>query len=162
MYYTSIEFQNELNKFSYNISKNRIIDWHNKLKNVDYQIKTSDNPRLWLEIHLTSLLEENINQTIINKRELINKQLISFFHIHSVISKTQKFNRVYAHIFRLLQLILTTCLLISIFLVSRSTNGVSYVPIIPNFELERHLQKSFKSTPFNILWWALCAYLSEN
>ena len=77
MYYTSIEFQNELNKFSYKISKNRIIDWHNKLKNVDYQIKTSDNPRLWLEIHLTSLLEENINKTIINKKELINKQVIS-------------------------------------------------------------------------------------
>ena len=77
MYYTSIEFQDELNKFSYNISKNRIIDWHNKLKNVDYQIKTSDNPRLWLEIHLTSLLEENINKTIINKKELINKQVIS-------------------------------------------------------------------------------------
>ena len=76
MYYTSIEFQNELNKFSYKISKNRIIDWHNKLKNVDYQIKTSDNPRLWLEIHLTSLLEENI-KTIINKKELINKQVIS-------------------------------------------------------------------------------------
>ncbi len=77
IYYTSIEFQNELNKFSYNISKKKIIDWHNKLKNVDYQIKTSDNPRLWLEIHLTSLLEENINQTIINKKELINKQIIS-------------------------------------------------------------------------------------
>ena len=77
IFYTSIEFQNELNKFSYNISKNRIIDWHNKLKNVDYQIKTSDNPRLWLEIHLTSLLEENINKTIINKKEFINKQVIS-------------------------------------------------------------------------------------
>jgi DNA polymerase-3 subunit gamma/tau len=77
MYYTSIEFQDELNKFSYNISKNRIIDWHNKLKNVDYQIKTSDNPRLWLEIHLTSLLEENINQSIFNKKELINNQDIN-------------------------------------------------------------------------------------
>ncbi len=77
IYYTSIEFQNELNKFSYKISKNRIIEWHNKLKNVDYQIKASDNPRLWLEIHLTSLLEENINKTIINKKELINKQVIS-------------------------------------------------------------------------------------
>ena len=77
IYYTSIEFQNELNKFSYKISKNRIIEWHNKLKNVDYQIKTSDNPRLWLEIHLTSLLEENINKTIINKKELVNKQVIS-------------------------------------------------------------------------------------
>ena len=76
IYYTSIEFQNELNKFSYKISKNRIIEWHNKLKNVDYQIKTSDNPRLWLEIHLTSLLEENI-KTIINKKELINKQVFS-------------------------------------------------------------------------------------
>jgi DNA polymerase-3 subunit gamma/tau len=95
MYYTSIDFQNELNKFSHKITKNRIIDWHNKLKNVDYQIKTSDNPRLWLEIHLTSLLEENINQTIFNKqvnqedyknpnesgdldkKKLINKQVIS-------------------------------------------------------------------------------------
>ncbi len=77
IYYTSSEFQNELNKFSYKISKNRIIEWHNKLKNVDYQIKTSDNPRLWLEIHLTSLLEENINQTIIDKKELINKKVIS-------------------------------------------------------------------------------------
>ncbi|MDC3028930.1 DNA polymerase III subunit gamma/tau, partial [Prochlorococcus sp. AH-716-P20] len=77
MYYTSIEFQNELNKFSHKISKNRIIEWHNKLKNVDYQIKTSNNPRLWLEIHLTSLLEENTNKTIINKKELINKQVIS-------------------------------------------------------------------------------------
>ena len=77
IYYTSIEFQNELNKFSYKISKDRIIEWHNKLKNVDYQIKTSDNPRLWLEIHLTSLLEENINKTIINKKEFINEQFIS-------------------------------------------------------------------------------------
>ncbi len=75
IYYTSIEFQNELNKFSNKISKSRIIDWHNKLKNVDYQIKTSDNPRLWLEIHLTSLLEENINQIIVNKKELINNQV---------------------------------------------------------------------------------------
>ncbi len=92
IFYTSIEFQNELNKFSNNISKTRIIDWHNKLKNVDYQIKTSDNPRLWLEIHLTSLIENNdkenivnnvksnevnINQQTINNKELITKQVIS-------------------------------------------------------------------------------------
>ena len=77
IYYTSIDFQNELNKFNKNINNYRIIDWHNKLKNVDYQIKTSDNPRLWLEIHLTSLLEENINQTIVNKKKLTNKQVIS-------------------------------------------------------------------------------------
>ncbi len=92
MYYTSIDFQNELNKFSYNISKNRIIEWHNKLKNVDFQIKTSDNPRLWLEIHLTSLLEKNdkenivnnvknnnltLNQKTINNKELITNKDIS-------------------------------------------------------------------------------------
>ena len=34
------------------------------LKNVDYQIKTSDNPRLWLEIHLTSLLEKDSQKNI--------------------------------------------------------------------------------------------------
>ncbi len=92
MYYTSIDFQSELNKFSYNISKNRIIEWHNKLKNVDYQIKTSDNPRLWLEIHLTSLLEKNdkenivnnvknnnvnLNQNTINNKKLITNKVIS-------------------------------------------------------------------------------------
>ena len=54
--------------------KSRIIDWHNKLRNVEYQIKNSDNPRLWLEIHLTSLLENNslkntINQQITDKTE---------------------------------------------------------------------------------------------
>ncbi len=57
LYYTSIEFQSELNKFAKSLNKTKIIEWHNKLKNVEYQIKTSDNPRLWLEIHLTSLLE---------------------------------------------------------------------------------------------------------
>ena len=29
IYYTSIDFQNELNKFNNNINNNRIIDWHN-------------------------------------------------------------------------------------------------------------------------------------
>ncbi|ABM73055.1 DNA polymerase, gamma and tau subunits [Prochlorococcus marinus str. MIT 9515] len=92
IFYTSIDFQNELNKFSKNISKMRIIDWHNKLKNIDYQIKTSDNPKLWLEVHLTSLIEnkiednivnngqsnkETLNQKVINKDELINKTIIS-------------------------------------------------------------------------------------
>ena len=76
IYYTSIDFQNELNKFSNNLKKSRIIDWHNRLKNVDYQIKTSDNPRLWLEIHLTSLIENNdievINNKEITKSEDIN------------------------------------------------------------------------------------------
>ena len=74
IYYTSIDFQNELNKFANNINKSRIIDWHNKLKNVDYQIKTSDNPRLWLEIHLTSLLENKYKENINNTKELIDKK----------------------------------------------------------------------------------------
>ena len=95
IFYTSIDFQNELSQFSRNIDKSRILDWHNKLKNVDYQIKTSDNPRLWLEIHLTSLIEkhgkanylnsEKNNQVVINKNELenlnntelINKEVVS-------------------------------------------------------------------------------------
>ena len=92
LFYTSIDFQNELNKFSINLQKSTIISWHNSLKNVDYQIRTSDNPRLWLEIHLTSLLEKNdkenivnniknnkltINPKNINNRELINNQIIS-------------------------------------------------------------------------------------
>ena len=71
LYYTSIDFQSELNKFSTNLNKSKIIDWHNKLRNIEYQIKTSDNPRLWLEIHLTSLLEnqqlENISDNKIDK-----------------------------------------------------------------------------------------------
>ena len=75
IYYTSIDFQNELNKLSHKISKNKIIDWHNKLKNVNYQIKTSDNPRLWLEIHLTSLLEKNDKENVVNNltRNTVNK-----------------------------------------------------------------------------------------
>ncbi len=92
IYYTSIDFQNELNKFSTKIDKSKIIDWHAKLKNVDYQIKTSDNPRLWLEIHLTSLLEKNrkenifdnvkinqvnANQQTLDSDELINKKVFT-------------------------------------------------------------------------------------
>ncbi len=90
IFYTSIDFQNELNKFANKINKTRIIDWHNKLKNVEYQIKTSDNPRLWLEIHLTSLIENtdikkiasNVNNkqsesNNFNSQELINKEVIS-------------------------------------------------------------------------------------
>ena len=92
MYYTSIEFQKELDKLSNNIDKSRIIEWHKKLKNVDYQIKTSDNPRLWLEIHLTSLLDNdvknnidtniksnqvNINQNTLRTKEAINKKVFT-------------------------------------------------------------------------------------
>jgi len=94
IYYTSIEFQSELNKFAKSLEKTKIIEWHNKLKNVEYQIKTSDNPRLWLEVHLTSLLtkqkvESNTSNSIkeifdnqsdsvkLNNQELIHKKNIS-------------------------------------------------------------------------------------
>ncbi len=100
LFYTSAEFQSELKQFANKINKSRVIDWHNKLRNVEYQIKTSENPRLWLEIHLTSLLdkqnidkvpnnhfntEENYNKNAknnnrsenISKEELINKSKIS-------------------------------------------------------------------------------------
>ena len=61
-------------------------------RQVDYKIKTSDNPGLWLEIHLTSLLEKNdkenivnnvknnnvnLNQKTINNKELITNKVIS-------------------------------------------------------------------------------------
>ena len=74
LYYTPLEFKSELDKFSNNINKSRIIDWHNKLKNIEYQIKTSDNPRLWLEIHLTSLIETKEIEKIINK-QIISESL---------------------------------------------------------------------------------------
>ena len=94
LYYTSAEFQSELDKLSTILDKSKIIEWHNKLKNVEYQIKTSDNPRLWLEIHLTSLLDkEEIKSDINNdikrpidinsksisgpKKELVNKETIT-------------------------------------------------------------------------------------
>ncbi len=59
LYNTSEEFQDELDKISKTIDKSTIITWHNKLRNIEYQIKTSDNPRLWFEIHLTGLLDNH-------------------------------------------------------------------------------------------------------
>ena len=87
LYYTPIEFKSELDKFSNKLNKSRIIDWHNKLKNIEYQIKTSSNPRLWLEIHLTSLLEKKefekiankqINSANLNDSKLIGKKNIPY------------------------------------------------------------------------------------
>ena len=52
-----------MDKISKTINKSTIINWHNNLRNIEYQIKTSDNPRLWFEIHLTGLLD---NQEIIS------------------------------------------------------------------------------------------------
>ena len=72
LYNTSEEFQDELDKISKTIDKSTIINWHNKLRNIEYQIKTSDNPRLWFEIHLTGLLGNQEINSFENKLESKN------------------------------------------------------------------------------------------
>jgi len=57
LFYTSKDFHHELDRISKLISKTKVINWHKNLKNIEYQIKTSYQPRLWLEINLTSLLD---------------------------------------------------------------------------------------------------------
>ena len=85
LYYTSDEFQVELDQISKTINKTKLINWHHSLRNIEYQIKTSDNPRLWFEIHLTGLLDnqernsfenkqENKNNLIREKREIIQNK----------------------------------------------------------------------------------------
>ena len=69
LYYTSDEFRDELNKISQTINKSTIINWHNNLRNIEYPIKTSDNPRLWFEIHLTGLLDNQEINSLENKKE---------------------------------------------------------------------------------------------
>ncbi len=75
LYYTSDEFQDELDKISKTINKSTIINWHNNLRNIEYQIKKSDNPRLWLEIHLTGLLNKQEINSLENKQE--SKQYVT-------------------------------------------------------------------------------------
>ena len=83
LFYTSKEFHPEIERISKSIKKSKIIEWHRYLKNLEYQIKNSTQPRLWLEIHLTSLLsiEEKhsiIDPKVINDEELnIDKNIIS-------------------------------------------------------------------------------------
>jgi len=72
LYYTSDIFQDELDKISKRINKSTIIKWHNSLRNIEYQIKTSDNPRLWFEIHLTGLLDSQEINSFENKQESKN------------------------------------------------------------------------------------------
>ncbi len=79
LYYTSDGFQDELDKISKTINKSTIITWHNNLRNIEYQIKTSDNPRLWLEIHLTGLLDNKNINSLDNKPENKNN-LIKEIH----------------------------------------------------------------------------------
>ena len=72
LYYTSDEFRDELDKISKTINKSTIINWHNNLRNIEYQIKSSDNPRLWFEIHLTGLLDNQEINSFENKQESKN------------------------------------------------------------------------------------------
>ena len=72
LYYTSDEFRDELDKISKTINKSTIINWHNNLRNIEYQIKSSDNPRLWFEIHLTGLLDSQDINSFENKKESKN------------------------------------------------------------------------------------------
>ncbi len=69
LYYTSDEFRDELDKISKTINKSTIINWHNNLRNIEYQIKSSDNPRLWFEIHLTGLLGSQEINSFENKQD---------------------------------------------------------------------------------------------
>jgi len=72
LYYTSDEFRDKLDKISQTINKSTIINWHNNLRNIEYQIKSSDNPRLWFEIHLTGLLDSQEINSVKNKQESKN------------------------------------------------------------------------------------------
>jgi len=75
LYYTSDEFRDELDKISKTINKSTIINGHNNLRNIEYQIKTSDNPRLWFEIHLTGLLDSQEINSFENKQESKNNTI---------------------------------------------------------------------------------------
>ena len=101
LYYTSEEFKDELDKLSKTTNKSTIINWHNKLRNIEYQIKTSEIPRLWLEIHLTGLLDnKKINSFAIeqeNKNNLIkdkypNKINKAIFNEENISTEIQKSN----------------------------------------------------------------------
>ncbi len=72
LYYTSDEFRDQLDKISKTINKSKIINWHNNLRNIEYQIKSSDNPRLWFEIHLTGLLDSQEINIFENKQKSKN------------------------------------------------------------------------------------------
>jgi len=99
LYYTSDEFQDELDKISKTINKSTIINWHNNLRNIEYQIKSSDNPRLWFEIHLTGLLGNQEINSFKNKQESKNntteanhesRKNIAIFNKENISNKSQK------------------------------------------------------------------------
>ncbi len=99
LYYTSDEFRDELDKISKTINKSTIINWHNNLRNIEYQIKTSDNPKLWFEIHLTGLLgnqeinsfenkQKNKNNTTEEKHEI--RKNIAILNNENISNEIQK------------------------------------------------------------------------
>merc|ERR1711991_438753 len=92
LYYTSEEFRDELNKISKTINKSTIINWHNNLRNIEYQIKTSDNPRLWLEIHGTGLLGNQEINSFENKQESKTNTIEEKYEIRKNIASFNKEN----------------------------------------------------------------------
>ncbi|MBO6971401.1 MAG: DNA polymerase III subunit gamma/tau [Prochlorococcus marinus CUG1431] len=99
LYYTSDEFRDELDQISNKINKSTIINWHNNLRNIEYQIKSSDNPRLWLEIHLTGLLGSQDIKSFANKQEIKNntseenhesRKNIAFFNKANISNEIEK------------------------------------------------------------------------
>ena len=98
LYYTSDEFRDELDKISKTINKSTIINWHNNLRNIEYQIKSSDNPRLWFEIHLTGLLDSQEINSFENKQESKNtteenhesRKNIATFNTENISNEIQK------------------------------------------------------------------------
>ncbi len=77
LFYTSEDFHPVLTELSKQINKSKIIKWHSALKNLEYQIKNSSQPRLWLEINLTSLIQiqDEIEKTevkVLNKSKTKN------------------------------------------------------------------------------------------
>ena len=72
LFYTSKDFHHELERISKLINKTKVISWHKNLKNIEYQIKTSNQSRLWLEINLTTLLD---TESKINVKKTSNIEL---------------------------------------------------------------------------------------
>ena len=88
-----------MDKISKTINKSTIINWHNNLRNIEYQIKSSDNPRLWLEIHLTGLLDNQEINSFKNKEESKNnmtednhesRKNIAIFNKENISNEIQK------------------------------------------------------------------------
>ena len=91
LFYTSKDFYHELDRISKLISKTKVISWHKNLKNIEYQIKTSNQPRLWLEINLTSLLDM-ISTIDIQKTSDIKSNLDSSKTLNVQFKEKQKEN----------------------------------------------------------------------